>query len=30
MSCALAFGILLIVILLNFLLNRLTKGNFSI
>ena len=30
MSCALAFGILLIVILLNFLLNRLTKGEFSI
>ena len=30
MSCALAFGILLIVILLNYLLNRLTKGEFSI
>ena len=30
MSCALAFGILLIVILLNFVLNRLTRGNFSI
>ena len=30
MSCAMAFGILLIVILLNFLLNRLTKGEFSI
>ena len=29
-SCALAFGILLIVILLNFILNRLTKGEFSI
>ena len=30
MSCAMAFGILLIVILLNFVLNRLTKGRFSI
>ncbi len=30
MSCAIAFGILLIVILLNFVLNRLTKGEFSI
>ena len=30
MSCAMAFGILLIVILLNFLLNRLTKGEFSL
>ena len=30
MSCAMAFGILLFVILLNFLLNRLTKGEFSI
>ena len=30
MSCALAFGILLIVVLLNFVLNRLTKGEFSI
>lgn len=30
MSCAMAFGILLIVILLNFILNRLTKGEFSI
>ena len=30
MSCALAFGILLIVIALNFVLNKLTKGNFSI
>ena len=30
MSCAMAFGILLIVVLLNFILNRLTKGNFSI
>ena len=30
MSCAMAFGILLIVVLLNFLLNRLTKGEFSI
>ena len=29
-SCAMAFGILLIVILLNFVLNRLTKGEFSI
>ncbi len=29
-SCALAFGILLIVIILNFILNRLTKGEFSI
>ena len=30
MSCAMAFGILLIVMLLNFILNRLTKGEFSI
>ena len=30
MSCAMAFGILLIVVLLNFVLNRLTKGEFSI
>ena len=30
MSCAMAFGILLIVVLLNMLLNRLTKGEFSI
>ena len=30
MSCAMAFGILLIVVLLNFILNRLTKGEFSI
>ena len=30
MSCALAFGILLIVIVLNFVLNRLTRGHFSI
>lgn len=30
MSCAMAFGILLIVVLLNLLLNRLTKGEFSI
>ena len=30
MSCAMAFGILLIVVLLNLLLNRLTKGKFSI
>ena len=30
MSCAMAFGILLMVVLLNFLLNRLTKGEFSI
>jgi len=30
MSCAMAFGILLIVIGLNFVLNRLTKGEFSI
>ena len=30
MSCALAFGILLIVVVLNFVLNRLTKGEFSI
>ncbi|MBO2517238.1 MAG: iron ABC transporter permease [Clostridiales bacterium] len=29
-SCAMAFGILLIVVLLNFILNRLTKGEFSI
>ena len=30
MSCAMAFGILLIVIFLNFILNRLTNGEFSI
>ena len=30
MSCAMAFCILLIVVLLNLLLNRLTKGEFSI
>ena len=30
MSCAMAFGILLIVVSLNFVLNRLTKGEFSI
>ena len=30
MSCAMAFGILLIVVGLNFVLNRLTKGEFSI
>jgi len=30
MSCAMAFGILLIVMLLNLVLNRLTKGEFSI
>ena len=30
MSCAMAFGILLIVMLLNLILNRLTKGEFSI
>ena len=30
MACAMAFGILLFVVLLNFLLNRLTKGEFSI
>ena len=30
MSCAMAFGILLIVVFLNFVLNRLTKGEFSI
>ena len=30
MSCAMAFGILLFVALLNYLLNRLTKGEFSI
>ena len=29
-SCAMAFGILMFVILLNFILNRLTKGEFSI
>lgn len=29
-SCAMAFGILMIVVALNFLLNRLTKGEFSI
>lgn len=29
-SCAMAFGILMIVVLLNFLLNKLTKGEFSI
>ena len=30
MSCAMAFGILLMVAALNFILNKLTKGNFSI
>ena len=30
MSCAMAFGILLMVVFLNFVLNRLTKGEFSI
>ena len=30
MACAMAFGILLFVVVLNFLLNRLTKGEFSI
>lgn len=30
MSCAMAFGILMIVVLLNFILNKLTKGEFSI
>ena len=30
MSCAMAFGILLIVVFLNFVMNRLTKGEFSI
>jgi len=30
MSCAMAFGILLIVMFLNLILNRLTKGEFSI
>ena len=30
MSCAMAFGILMIVMLLNLVLNRLTKGEFSI
>ena len=30
MSCAMAFGILLMVVLLNVILNRLTKGEFSI
>ena len=30
MSCAMAFGILLIVVVLNFILGRLTKGEFSI
>jgi len=29
-SCAMAFGILMIVVVLNFLLNKLTKGEFSI
>ena len=29
-SCAMAFGILLFVVLLNYVLNRLTKGEFSI
>ena len=29
-SCAMAFGILMIVVILNFVLNRLTKGEFSI
>ena len=30
MSCALAFAVLLIVTLLNFVMGRLTKGRFSI
>ena len=30
MACAMAFGILMIVVVLNFLLHKLTKGNFSI
>ncbi len=30
MSCAMAFGILMVVVFLNFVLNRLTKGEFSI
>ena len=30
MSCAMAFGILLIIVFLNFVLNRLTRGEFSI
>ena len=30
MACAMAFGILMIVVVLNFVLNRLTKGEFSI
>ena len=30
MACAMAFGILMIVVILNFVLNRLTKGEFSI
>ena len=30
MACAMAFGILVIVVILNFVLNRLTKGEFSI
>ena len=30
MACAMAFGILMFVVLLNFLLGRLTKGAFSI
>ncbi len=30
MSCAMAFGILMIVVILNFILSRLTKGEFSI
>ena len=29
-SCALAFGILMMVVLLNFILNKITKGKFSI
>lgn len=29
-ACAMAFGILLVVVALNFILNRITKGNFSI
>ena len=29
-SCAMAFGILMIVVVRNFLLNKLTKGEFSI
>ena len=30
MACAMAFGILMIVVVLNFVLNRLTRGGFSI